>query len=420
MTGEGVRGFEALVDTFPCLEVVSPVSDGAAVRRGDRLVLVDGFSIGRHPDSGLQVLAGTLAPRHAHFEFKHQRWWVFDRGSTNGTRKNGVRVRDAEVQQGDVVELPNGLAFRVWLTAPPDENVELERRLLEDLDDDERWLVWGDWLLEHGNPVGQRVLGEPTDAEDDARALGSLGSAWRDGWLDVDFHHGFPRRVVVRGPAPVLPLVETPTRLVARVVTEPACRFLRHLEVDPASFGTGLQATEETLRVVSLLATTSALAPLETVRVGPVGLAALPESVQATWSDVQARYPRLTTPLERVLFSASQATLEVVRAPSGVSLRPAPGRSIGLSNLHPNFIGQLDECAVFVTCEAEHEAARLALRVEAEGHRWFIEDIAGLTHGRNALAPALRVNGREQLHAHLRDGDVLEPMEGFTVRFRLR
>jgi hypothetical protein len=78
-----------------------------------------------------------------------------------------------------------------------------------------------------------------------------------------------------------------------------------------------------------------------------------------------------------------------------------------------------DQCLVFIDVGAV-DVHRLALRVEAEGHRWFIEDIAGLTRGRNALAPALRVNGREQLHAHLRDGDVLEPMEGFTLRFRLR
>jgi uncharacterized protein (TIGR02996 family) len=403
---------------FPCLEVLAaPPGDE---RRGQRLPLVDGLTLGRAPQNAVQFLSGLLAPRHLRFEARFDRWWVFDQGSTNGTFKNGVRVRDAEVRQGDVVELPNGVALRVWLTPPPPGNAELERAVLDDLDDDARWLVWGDWLLEHGDPTGARVTGAGADTEDDARLLGSLATAWRQGWFDVDWHHGFPRRLVVRAPGPVAPRGETPAMLVERALEAPACRFVRHLEVDPASFGTGLRAAQDVEALLELFATRATVGPLESVRIGPVGLAVLPEVLKARWTEARARFPRLSTPLERLLYSTSQATLEVLSVPAGVSARPAPGRSIGLSTVYPNFIGQLDECAVFLSADLEHPASRLALRVEAEGPRWFVEDIAGLARARTAPGPSLRVNGRDLLYAHLRDGDVLEPLPGLELRFRAR
>jgi hypothetical protein len=183
--------------------------------------------------------------------------------------------------------------------------------------------------------------------------------------------------------------------LVERALEAPACRFLRHLEVDPASFGTGLRAAHDVEALLELFATRATVGPLESVRIGPVGLAVLPEVLKARWTEARARFPRLSTPLERLLYSTSQATLEVLSVPEGVSARPAPGRSIGLSALHPNFIGQLDECAVFLSADVEHPASRLALRVEAEGPRWFVEDIAGLARARPALcAPARRRRAR--------------------------
>ncbi len=407
-----------VVRPLPALEVLATASTDLSV--GAWIPLVDGFTLGRAPQNSVPLLSGLLAPRHARFESKFGRWWVFDEGSTNGTWRNGARVRDAELQQGDVVELPSGAAFRVWLSQPPPENAALEAAVLDDLDDDERWLVWGDWLIEHGNPAGARVTGEAQTADDDARALGPLATAWREGWLDVDWHHGFPRRLVVRSPGPVAPWGETPLRLVERALRAPVCRFLRHLEVDPASFGTGVRAAQDVEALLEHFATHGVLVPLETVRLGPVGMAVLPEVLKARWSEARARYQRLTTPVERLLFSASQATLEVLSVPEGVVARPRVGRSIGLSATYPNFIGQLDECAVHLAAAVEHPAARLALRVEAEGTRWFVEDIAGLARARTSQGPLLRVNGRERLYAHLRDGDELEPMEGLVLRFRLR
>ncbi|MDX2013631.1 MAG: FHA domain-containing protein [Myxococcaceae bacterium] len=403
---------------LPALEVLATASADLSV--GAWMPLVDGFTLGRTPQNGLQLVSGLVSARYARIESKFGRWWLFDQGSTNGTWKNGERVRDAELCQGDVVELPNGTALRVWLSPPPPENEALERAVLDDLDDDERWLVWGDWLIEHGNPAGARVVGEAQSLEDDARALGPLAAAWRDGWLDVDWRHGFPRRLVVRSPGPVASWLYTPVGLMERALDTAACRFLRHLEVDPASFGTGLRAAQDVEALLESFATRANAVPLESVRIGPVGLAALPERLEARWSEARVRQPRLTTPAERLLFSSSQATLEVLSVPDGVVVRPPVGRSIGLSGTSPNFIGQLDECAVHLTASVEHAAAALALRVEAEGARWFVEDIAGLARARTSRGPLLRVNGRERLYAHLRDGDELEPMDGLRLRFRLR
>lgn len=405
---------------FPCLELVTgPFEGGLGLAPGVRWPVTDGLVIGRGPDCAVQLNHRSLGRRHLRVEHRHGRWWALDLGASNGALHNGAVLRDAELLHGDTLELPSGLCLAVWFHDPGlDHLADLEAELLAHPDDEVRWQVCADWLLERGLPLGARLRSTARDLDADARFLGALGGLFRGGWLDVEWHFGFPRRVVVRAPGPARLSGQTPGALVKRVLEAPACRFLRHLEVDPLSFGSGLRVDGELDEVLDVLATTNGPRWLETVKLGPLPMSALSAPQRQRFEDVRRRHPQVTTTAERLLQLATTASLEVLAAPAEVQVQPKPGGSAGLVAGESHLIGQLEDCVVLVTAPEHHPASRLAVRVEQENGRWLVEDLAARA-GASAKGP-LRVNGREALLAHLRDGDLLELVSGLLLRFRVR
>jgi len=83
-------------DEGPVAELVLP--DGSRVPIGDDPVVV-----GRLPECGLVVADQNVSRRHAEFRIVNDAVVVTDLGSTNGTRVNGVRVREQQLASGDEV-----------------------------------------------------------------------------------------------------------------------------------------------------------------------------------------------------------------------------------------------------------------------------------------------------------------------------
>jgi len=54
----------------------------------------DGVSVGRGPDSGIQILVAEVSVQHGAFEATEEGWKLVDGGSTNGTKVNGAPVGD--------------------------------------------------------------------------------------------------------------------------------------------------------------------------------------------------------------------------------------------------------------------------------------------------------------------------------------
>lgn len=158
---------------------------------------------------------------------------------------------------------------------------------------------------------------------------------------------------------------------------------------------------------------------LETLRFGPLGMTELTALQRERFAEVKRRQRRLTTTPERLLHLGSSASLEVLAAPVDVKVRPRPGASAGLVIGEAHLIGQLEECVVCVTAADSHPASRLAVRVEQENGRWLVEDLAARA-GAAGDRMGLKVNGREALFAHVRDGDLLELIDGLLLRFRVR
>lgn len=436
------------MNDFPSLELVAlPLAGSSTLSRGRRWPLAPRLVIGRASGNDVTVSSPAISPRHVQLEFRHARWWAQDLGSENGTLHNGDFLNDAELVDGDVLELPDGHCFVVHLDEERDvSNSALENAVLAQPDDDALWNVWADWLLEQGAPLGARLRGQlpsstppsqamlpapRVDGEEplvrpalgslsgsgDARFLRTMARRFRTGWIDVEWARGLPRRAVIRAPGPFRLANETPGALVERLFEEPAFRFLRALEIDPLSFGSGARVAEEVDGLLEVLSRVTAPPALEAVRIGPMPELEPSAAHREAWTRVLKQSPRLATPIERLFFSSGNASLEVVSAPKEVQVHPKPRSTVGLVLGEPNFIGQLDECAVQLSADDDHEASRLALRIDRDNGRWFIEDVAGRAGIRGAQ---LKVNGRNTRLAHLRDGDVLEPCGGFTLRFRLR
>ena len=66
----------------------------------------DRLQIGSHPLNEIEVRDRTVSRFHCEVFVDHQgRAWVKDLGSRNGTRVNGVRVREAELQEGMILRV---------------------------------------------------------------------------------------------------------------------------------------------------------------------------------------------------------------------------------------------------------------------------------------------------------------------------
>jgi hypothetical protein len=408
------------VTDFPCIELVAwPLGRDPGLSKGVRVPLEDGLSIGRARKNAVSIQLESLGREHVRIEQRFGRWWAADLGSSYGTLHNGQVLRDAELLHGDTLELPWGLCFTMWYSEPSlDHHPAIEADVLAHPDDEHRWNVWADWLLERGLALGERVRIATRNPDDDGRFLATMGGFFRSGWLDVDWQFGFPRRAVIRAPGPARH-GETPGRLVSRLFEEPAFRFLRHLEIDSLSFGTGLRVDDELNEVLEVLARVEGPRWLETLRFGPLPMAELTPRQAELFAKVKHLQPRLTTNPARLLQLCTHASLEVLSAPLDVEVRPKPGATAGLVTDESHLIGQLDECVVRVTAADSHPASRLAVRIEQENGRWLVEDLAARA-GAAGDRKGLRVNGRETLFAHVRDGDLLELVSGLVLRFRVR
>jgi pSer/pThr/pTyr-binding forkhead associated (FHA) protein len=99
-----------------------PVVTGALVvvdpgpsdlRRGQVFDLDPVTVIGRHPRATIVVDSTFISSEHAQVSWEHDRWWVSDLRSTNGTFVNGTQIRvPTGVRVGDSIEL-GGVQFQL-------------------------------------------------------------------------------------------------------------------------------------------------------------------------------------------------------------------------------------------------------------------------------------------------------------------
>ncbi len=95
------RGWPAT--TPPRLIVVDGA--GSNLAAGTTFVLRPLTTIGRDLDNVITLDEPFVSGNHAELSLDHDRWWLHDRNSTNGTFVNGTRVEATTgIQAGDIVQ----------------------------------------------------------------------------------------------------------------------------------------------------------------------------------------------------------------------------------------------------------------------------------------------------------------------------
>lgn len=108
-TGE-VRVHASFREPTTCeLEFHAGADDGRRVAIQGRAV------VGRSADADVALADDSVSRRHACIEYDRGAFWVRDLGSTNGTYLNGESVKQAELEDGDLLRF--GLAEAVFHVA---------------------------------------------------------------------------------------------------------------------------------------------------------------------------------------------------------------------------------------------------------------------------------------------------------------
>lgn len=165
------------------------------------------------------------------------------------------------------------LAWR-YSAARMDRNEELEAAIVEAPESPDAYLIYGDWLLENGDPLGELVTVQATLAKLRTRAgnakeknalarrekklleaaedrLGELRA------LEHTWSFGFLEALVLVGPS---------ARLYESVLAAPAARFLRELDIEDGTFAlVGRYGVPRALRKLALMSGRgrAALGPME-------------------------------------------------------------------------------------------------------------------------------------------------------------
>src|SRR5262249_4963451 len=74
-------------------------------RRGERITIRPGATVGREAGNAIIIDEATVSARHAVFGFDRDGWWLEDLGSTNGTFVNRRRLDGRRsIEEGDEVQ----------------------------------------------------------------------------------------------------------------------------------------------------------------------------------------------------------------------------------------------------------------------------------------------------------------------------
>ncbi len=168
---------------------------------GERIELPDGSGLllfDRSPKCTLVFDEPKVSARHCEVAWDGGFWRVRDLGSEVGTTVNGLALGGSRALfSGDVVGF--GGVELIFHTDLPAEDPALIEAIAANPDAEEPWLVYGDQLQEHGDPLGERIARARSGGRLDHQPwLGPLWDLFVTGGLEVDWHLGFARRATLR------------------------------------------------------------------------------------------------------------------------------------------------------------------------------------------------------------------------------
>jgi len=378
---------------------------------GQRIELPDGKAtlvFGRSSKATLVFDDPSISTRHCEVSGDGDFWRVRDLGTEAGTRVNDRPVEfPRALFHGDTLTF-GSCVLRFGSEVQADDPV-LREAIAQAPDAPEPWLVYADWLMERGDPLGERMAKARTGARlDHAPWLGPLWDSVLGGELELDWHLGFARRATFRQVVGRLPFDwhdALSTLLRSRIA-----QFLRELSIDLPRLRAGprpldLEALVDAQRFLASLP--GLPGTLERVSLG-YRLAEQPLRLSCIEALAQ-RVPRLRG-LE-VFQTARVARLKVLSTHDGsrwIGLGEGVRPLTAVTRVRRGLRGQL------------HFESPPGIPFIADGNPCHFAPSDGtwkLFAGR--LRGEVRVNHRVDSVFHLLPGDLIEVQSAGTLRFEV-
>jgi hypothetical protein len=284
---------------------------------------------------------------------------------------NGRATGRTTLRHRDLLELKGGVLFRVLQR----EDVEarsptLEAAITGNPDDDEVVQVWRDFLLDHGDPLGERIAkARAGEDADDGQWLDTFAKYYEMSRLDVTWRNGLAHRVVLRDAEEGFGSLK---HALERLFSVRVMRFLRELVIDVSSDRLEVKDGLKALAAVSLPPS------LRTLSLGDV-----PETYRHVSEAALATFGR---PVQVGYFTGARLEVVTSKVPHFAS-----GEQLALG----------DDGFHFDRYHIQRDGQRYRL---SSGH-----------HG----AERPRIRGRPVDALPLRDGDEIEMGPELSVRFTL-
>jgi hypothetical protein len=314
-------------------------------------------------------LDGRLMLRHPHAEGDY-------------SMVNGRPQHEGTLAHRDLLELPRGTLFRVLERDDIEaRSPTLEAAMEANPDDDELVHVWSDFLLDQGDPLGERIAKARAGvAVEDAQWLDALAPHYEMGRLEVAWKNGLAQRVVLRDTESGFSSLKQALEL---LLSLRVMRYLRELVVDVSSDRITVKDGLTALGAVTLPGTVTRLS-----------LGDIPEGYRAV---AEVLLPTFGRPVDIGFFRGAQ--LEVLattmdRHAVGERIEVGDGVSLGP-------LGMGDFGPMVISYRIRREGSRYRLTRQAE----------------DAERPKIR--GKPVDEFPLRDGDIIELGNNLTVRFTL-
>lgn len=183
------------------LERENPAGEAIALPEGSGLLI-----FGRSSKCTLVFDDARLSARHCELSLDGGFWRLRDLGSELGTQINGLGLTHPRALfEGDLIQFGSvSLRFR---TDVPAEVPQILKAITEHPGDETAWLVYADFLLEQGDPLGERISRAHAGGRlDHLPWMGALWDVFVSGELEVEWHLGFISRATLRTTAGRLPM----------------------------------------------------------------------------------------------------------------------------------------------------------------------------------------------------------------------
>lgn len=384
---------------FPALQLVwSPTGAGSVVFGhgwpigGTEPVGESGLTFGFEGNVRLRYPPPTEGREICKVELRQGQLWLRHFVPTHYCSVNGKHVEDADVplRHRDLIGFPRGPVFRVLeREAPQARSPGLEAALRAAPGDRELLHVYTDFLLDHGDALGERLArARSASSDDDAAWLDALASHYEAGRLELEWEHGLVAKATLRE-SRYLELFGSLEAALQHLAQLPVMRFLRELTLDVSS---------DRLLVADGVRALAAVKLPESVR--RLSLGDMPESQRERVTQELAAAGR---PVEVGFYR--EAVLEMVTVNPDDPVGFKAGDRVPVSSRIE--LGRADVTSYLnsiVTLAGSHLLAR-------DGARYVLALLAG-----NEYA---RVNGRVVDKYPLRDGDLIELVGELTARFTL-